>query len=127
MLEGSTLYFENRALRSWINRKGAQQWRIFKTQIFNEGHPSNVKKHLGEWSDELYVIVLYPDPRAERLQRRLEQLQRLDDWLQQLTRWEQWLLPVPFALFTGWLGVWLNSLLPPIDPNQLGLQFWLGP
>jgi hypothetical protein len=86
-----------------------------------------VKKSLGEWSDDLCVIVLYPDPRAERLQRRLEQLQRIDDWLQQLGPCEQRLLPAPFALFVGGLVVWLNLLLPPIDPNQLPLGFWLGP
>jgi len=96
-------------------------------QTFKEGYSSRVKKSLGEWSDDLCVIVLYPDPRAERLQRRLEQLQRIDDWLQQLGPWEQRLLPAPFALFIGGLVAWLNLLLPAIDPNQLPLGFWLGP
>src|SRR5882724_6756913 len=44
-----------------------------QTETFKEGYSSRVRKSLGEWSDDLCVIVLYPDPRAERLQRRLEQ------------------------------------------------------
>lgn len=98
-----------------------------QTQTFKEGYSSRVRKTLGEWSDDLCVIVLYPDPRAERLQRRLEQLQRIDDWLQRLGPWEQRLLPAPFALFMGGLVAWLNLLLPAIDPNQLPPGFWLGP
>jgi hypothetical protein len=45
-----------------------------------------VKKNISEWGDDLCVIVLYPDPRAERLQHRLEQLQRVEDWLRRLSR-----------------------------------------
>jgi hypothetical protein len=85
-----------------------------------------VKKSLSEWGDDLCVMVLYPDPRAVRLHRRLGQLQRVEDWLQWLSPWKQRLLPVPFALFTGCLGVWLNSLLPPMEPNQLAFRLWLG-
>ena len=87
---------------------------------------SKVKKSFSEWGDDLCVMVLYNDPRADRLQRRLGQLQRVEDWLQRLSPWKQRLLPVPFALFTGCLGVWLNSLLPPMEPNQLAFRLWLG-
>ena len=86
-----------------------------------------MKKSVGAWGDDLCVIVLYPDPRSKRLQRRLQQLQQLDGWLQKFGPWEQRLLPVPFALFMGCLVAWLNLLLPPIDPNQLTFRFWLGP
>jgi hypothetical protein len=48
-----------------------------------------VKKSFSEWGDDLCVMVLYPDPRADRLQRRLEQLQRVEDRLQRLSAWEQ--------------------------------------
>jgi len=72
-------------------------------------------------------MVLYPDPRTKRLQRRLDQLERIEAWLQQLSPWEQRLLPVPFAFFTACLVVWVNLLLPPIDPNQLVFRLWLGP
>lgn len=76
--------------------------------------------------DDLCVIILYPDPHAERLRRRLEQLRRFDSWLQQLSPWEQRLLPLPFALFIACLATWLNSLLPPVDPDQLAFRMWFG-
>ena len=46
---------------------------------------SKVKKSFSEWGDDLCVMVLYNDPRADRLQRRLGQLQRVEDWLQRLS------------------------------------------
>ncbi len=86
-----------------------------------------MKNSLREWGDDLSVMLFYPDPRAERQQRRLAQLQRIEEWLQQLSRWEQRLLPVPFALFLGCLAAWLNLFVPPIDPNYVAFRLWLGP
>jgi len=77
--------------------------------------------------DELCGIIVLPDARAERLQRRLDQLRRFDSWLQGLTPWQQQLVPLPLALVIGGLSVWLNSLLPPVDSDPLLLRFWLGP
>ena len=65
-----------------------------------------------EWGEELYTIVVEPDPR-------LEQLRRLDEWLSHLTVWQEFLLFVPFALVIAGITVWLNSVLPPVDPNLL--------
>jgi hypothetical protein len=84
-------------------------------------------KSVVDWGDELCVIIVLPDTRAERLQRRLDQLRRFDNWLQGLTPWKQHLLPLPFALVIGVLSAWLNSLLPPVDSDPLLLRFWLGP
>ena len=84
-------------------------------------------KSVVDWSDELCVIIVLPDARAERLQRRLDQLRRFDNWLQGLAPWQQQLLPVPFALVIGCLTAWLNTLLPTVDPDPLLLRFWLGP
>jgi hypothetical protein len=75
-------------------------------------------------SDELFVI---PDARAARLQRRLEQLRRFDNWLQGLTPWQRRLLPLALGLLIGCFTAWVNSLLPPVNPDQLLRQFWLGP
>ena len=83
-------------------------------------------KSVVDWSDELYMIIVFPDARAARLQRRLDQLRRFDNWLQGLTLWQQRLLPWPFALLTGCFAAWVNTLLPPVDPDQLLRQFWLG-
>ena len=106
--------------------EGALQNRRSKLRPSKKDTLSKVKKSFSEWGDDLCVMVLYPDPRVDRLQRRLGQLQRVEDWLQRLSPWKQRLLPVPFALFTGCLGVWLNSLLPPMEPNQLAFRLWLG-
>jgi hypothetical protein len=84
-------------------------------------------KSVVDWSDELCLIIVFPDARAERLQRRLDQLRRFDNRLQGLAPWQQQLLPVPFALVIGCLAAWLNTLLPPVDPDQFLLRFWLGP
>jgi len=65
-----------------------------------------------EWGEELYVIVVEPDPR-------LEQLRRLDEWLSHLPVWQLHLLSVPFALVIAGIAIWLNSVLPPADPNLL--------
>jgi hypothetical protein len=65
-------------------------------------------KGVVDWSDELCVIIVFPDARAERLQRRLDQLRRFDNWLQGLAPWQQQLLPVPFALVIGCLAAWVE-------------------
>jgi hypothetical protein len=83
-------------------------------------------KSVVDWSDELCVIIVFPDARAERLQRRLDQLRRFNDWLQGLTPWQQHIVPLPFAFVIGCLAVLLNSLPPPVDPDPLLLRFWLG-
>ena len=81
-------------------------------------------KRVVDWSNERLVI---PDARAARLQHRLDQLRRFDSWLQGLTPWQRRLLPLPFGLLIGCLAAWVNTLLPPVDPDQLLFQFWLGP
>lgn len=72
--------------------------------------PSGTRRRTAmEAGEEVYVIVVEPDPR-------LEQLRRLDEWLSHLTVWQLHLLSVPFALVIVGITVWLNSLLPPVDP-----------
>jgi hypothetical protein len=61
-----------------------------------------------ECGEELYVIVVEPD-----------RLRRLDEWLSHLTVWQLHLVTVPFALVIVGIAFWLNSLLPPVDPNLL--------
>jgi hypothetical protein len=63
-----------------------------------------------ERSEEVYAIVVEPDARLERLR-------RLDEWLSHLTVWQRHLLIVPFALVIAGIAVWLNLVLPPVDPN----------
>jgi len=65
-----------------------------------------------EWGEEMYMIIIEPDPRSE-------QLRRLDAWLSRLTVWQQYLLALPFALIQAGLSVWLNSLLPAVDPTLI--------
>jgi len=65
-----------------------------------------------ERGEEVYAIVVEPDPRSERLR-------RLDEWLSHLTVWQRHLLIVPFVLVIAGIAVWLNSVLPPVDPNLL--------
>ena len=64
-----------------------------------------------ERGEELYAAV-EPDPR-------LQQLRRLDEWLSHLTVWQLHLLCLPIALVIVGIALWLNSLLPPVDPNLL--------
>jgi hypothetical protein len=47
------------------------------------------------------------------------QLRRLDEWLSHLTVWQLHLVTMPFALVIVGITFWLNSLLPPVDPNLL--------
>lgn len=56
------------------------------------------------------MIVIEPDPRLERLR-------RLDAWLSRLTVWQLYLLVMPVALICAGISVWVNSLLPAIDPT----------
>jgi hypothetical protein len=63
-----------------------------------------------ERGEEVYAVVVEPDPRLERLR-------RLDEWLSNLTVWQQHLLCVPFALVIAGIAIWLNSVLPAADPN----------
>ena len=67
-----------------------------------------------EWNEELCTIIIEPDPR-------LEQLRRLEEWLSHLTVWQQHLLTMPFAFVGAGISVWLNSVLPPVEPNLLSL------
>jgi len=73
-----------------------------------------------EWADELYMIIVEPDPR-------LEQLRRLDEWLSQLTSWQQYLLAMPFGLISAGVTLWLNSVLPAVDSNQYSVMGPFGP
>ena len=68
-----------------------------------------------EWGEELCTIIVEPDPR-------LEQLRRLEEWLSHLTVWQQHVLTMPFAFVGAGITVWLNSVLPPVDPNLLLLR-----
>jgi hypothetical protein len=74
------------------------------------GYPNKRKApgSIGSGGEELYVIVVKP-----------EQLRRLDEWLSHLTVWQLHLLCVPIALVIVGITFWLNSLLPPVDPNLL--------
>ena len=56
-----------------------------------------------------------------------EQLRRLDERLSHLTVWQLHLLSVPFVPVIAGLAVWLNSVLPPVDPNLLFLEKPFGP
>ena len=76
-----------------------------------------VKDSLREWSDDLYVMVLYPHRRTKRLQRRLDQLERIDEWLQQLSPWEQRLLPGAVRSL-HWMPCGLGQLAPPCDRSE---------
>jgi hypothetical protein len=65
-----------------------------------------------EWGEEMYMIIIEPDPQLERLR-------RLDAWLSRLTVWQRYLLVMPFALMHAGITVWLNSLLPAVDPTVI--------
>jgi hypothetical protein len=73
-----------------------------------------------EWGEELCMIIVEPDPR-------LEQLRRLDEWLSHLTAWQHHLLAMPFALVSVGITLWLNTFMPPADPNLLFLVRPFGP
>jgi hypothetical protein len=66
------------------------------------------------------MIVVEPAPR-------LEQLRRLDEWVSGLTIWQQHLLATPFAFVSAGIAAWLNSVLPPVDPNFFSLARRFGP
>jgi hypothetical protein len=51
----------------------------------------------------------------------LEQLRRLEEWLSHLTVWQQHLVTMQFAFVGAGITFWLNSVLPPVDPNLLFL------
>ena len=61
-----------------------------------------------EPGEEVFAIVVEPDPR-------LEQLRRLDDWLSHLTIWQLLLVTMPFALVIAGIAIWLSSAPPPVD------------
>jgi len=65
-----------------------------------------------EWGEEMYMIIIEPDPQLERLR-------RLDAWLSRLTVWQRYLLAMPFVLMQAGITVWLNSLLPAVDPTVI--------
>jgi len=49
----------------------------------------------------------------------LEQLRRLDAWLSELTVWQRYLLALPLVLIPAGILVWLDWLLPVVDPNVM--------
>ena len=65
-----------------------------------------------EWGEEMYMIIIEPDPQLERLR-------RLDAWLSRLKVWQRYLLAMPFVLMQAGITVWLNSLLPAVDPTVI--------
>jgi hypothetical protein len=69
-----------------------------------------------EWGEELCTIII-----IRELDPRLEHLRCLDEWLISLTAWQQHLVAMAFALLSAGVTVWLNSVLPPVDPNLLFL------
>jgi hypothetical protein len=60
----------------------------------------------------MFMIIIEPDPRLQRVQ-------RLNAWLSGLKVWQLYLLVLPFALIYAGVPIWLNSLLPAIDPEVI--------